>query len=178
MAEVNLVSNVVDIAGSKTTVPGSNDGIRTSWREEVAGWSSSAEREGPAMTYGACDRDWYGWPVVCRSTVNPGDRTGWVSGPFGLTVGVYVRLLLYGLLWPAGVVGRNGGVGKDPCRSKSRLLKSVKDLIQSSSVAALSSNLHPDCNLLQEPKTNNSQQYPRYVEKIALPKSPIDKRVG
>ena len=59
MAEANLVSNVVDIAlsGSKTTVPGSNDGIRSSWREEAAGWSSSAEREGPAMTYGACDRD-------------------------------------------------------------------------------------------------------------------------
>ena len=37
--------------------PGSNDGIRSSWREEAVGWSSSAEREGPAMTYGACDRD-------------------------------------------------------------------------------------------------------------------------
>ena len=41
VAEANLVSNVVDIAwsGSKTTIPGSNDGIRSSWREEAAGWS-------------------------------------------------------------------------------------------------------------------------------------------
>ena len=109
---------------------------------------------------------------------NSGDRTGRASGSFGLTVGVYVRLLLYGLLWPAGAVGRNGGVGKDPCWSKSRLLKSVKDLIQSSSVAALWSNLHPDCNSLQEPKIRNSLQYPRYVEKMALRTLPIDKRVG
>ena len=180
VAEANLVSNVVDIAwsGSKTTIPESNGWIRSSWREEAAGWSSSAEREGPAVTYGAWDRDWYGWPVVRGSTVNPGDRAGWVSGPFDLTVGVYVRLLLYELLWPAGGVCRNGGGGKDPCWSKSRLLKSVKDLIQSSSVAALWSNLHPDCNLLQEPKTNNSLQYPRYVEKMALRTSPIEIRVG
>ena len=52
------------------------------------------------MIYGACDRVDMG--VVRGSTVTPGDRTGWVSGPLGLTAGVYVRLLLYGLC-------------KDPC---------------------------------------------------------------
>ena len=113
------------------------------------------------------------WPMeheIVMGTVDQGYvgvlyRAGWVSGPDG----VYLRLVLYRMLWPPGRVGRNGSVGKDPCWIKSRLLKSVKDLIQSSSVAA---NLHPDCNLLQEPKTNNSMQYPWY-EKMAPRTSPV-----
>ena len=112
------------------------------------------------------------WPMeheIVMGTVDQGYvgvlyRAGWVSGPDG----VYLRLVLYRMLWPPGRVGRNGSVGKDPCWIKSRLLRSVKDLIQSSSVAALWSNLHPDWNLLQEPKTNNSRQYSSYVEKMAL----------